>query len=132
MMLRFACEFTQFSFLINFNDGVLPPPPPPFKRWGHFNFEKLKSFGGRGFFHHMGGQVHMGNTVIMVTKGEKRGGIIQVKTIIILWQFFSRENNFYDHFQRKNSFDFYIFSFKMTYANFSLMMISWGKCKLIN
>ena len=83
MMLRFVCGFTQFSFLINFNDGVLPPPPP-FKRWGHFNFEKLKSFGGRAFFHHMRGQVHMGNTVIMVTKGEERGGTIQVKTIIIL------------------------------------------------
>ena len=72
-MLRFVCGFTQFSFLINFNDGVLPPPPP-FKRWGHFNFEKLKSYGGRAFFHHMGGQVHMWNTVIMVTKGEERRG----------------------------------------------------------
>ena len=72
-MLRFVCRFTQFSLLINFNDGVLspppPPPPPPFKRRGHFNFEKLKSFRGRAFFHHIGGQVHIGNTVIMVTKG---------------------------------------------------------------
>ena len=28
-MLRFVCRFPQFSFLIDFIDGVLPPPPPP-------------------------------------------------------------------------------------------------------
>ena len=129
-MLGCVCRFTQFSFLINFSYGVFPPPSP-FKRWGHFNFEKLKSFVGRAFFHHTGGQFHMGNTVIMVTKGGE-GGIIQVKTIIILKHLFQGKSNFYDHFQRKNSSDFYIISFKTTYANCSLMMISWGKCKLIN
>ena len=36
-------------------------PPSP-KRWGDFNFEKLKSLGERVFFHQRGGgqQVHMG------------------------------------------------------------------------
>ena len=50
-MLRLVCGFTQFSFLINFNDGILSPPTP-FKRWGHFNFEKLKSFGGSPYGEH--------------------------------------------------------------------------------
>ena len=130
-MLRFVCRFTQFSFLFNFNDGVLPPPTP-FIRWGHFNFEKLKSFGGRAFFHHMGGQVHMGNTVIMVTKGEEGGHNSGQNNYHTIAFFFKKKQLFYDHFQRKKSFDFYIISFKTTYVNFSLMMNSWGKCKLIN
>ena len=27
-------------------------PTPPFKRWEHFNFEKLKSFGGSPYWEH--------------------------------------------------------------------------------
>ena len=41
--------------------------------------------------------------------------------------FFSRKSKFYGHFQRKNSFYFYIISFKITYKNSSLMMISSGE-----
>ena len=131
-MLRFVCRFPQFPFLINF-DGVLPPPPPPtpplFKRWGHFNFEKLKSFRGRAFLSYGRTSAYGEHS----DNGNQRrgGGIIQVKTII-LWHFLSRKSNFYGHFQKKNSFDFYIISFKITYANCSLMMISWGKYKLMN
>ena len=34
--------------------------------------------------------------------------------------FFSRKSNFYGHFQRTNSFHFYIISFKRKYVNCSL------------
>ena len=74
-------------------------------------FEKLKSSGGEGgggesFFHHVveggegggRGQAHSDN-------GTQRGHIIQVKTVT---------------FKRKNSFHFYIISFKRTYLNCNL------------
>ena len=43
------------------------------------------------------------------------------------YSIFSRKSNFYWYFQRKKSVHFYITSFKMVYANCSLMMISWRK-----
>ena len=51
--------------LIDSLHGVLPT-----KRWGNFNFEKLKSLGGRVFSFIRGeGQVHIRGTVIIITKG---------------------------------------------------------------
>ena len=50
----------------------------------------------------------------------KVSALSQVKTIIILQHFFSRKSYFYEHFQRKNEFYFYIISFKRPYVNFSL------------
>ena len=129
-MLRFVCRFPQFPFLINF-DGVLPPPPPhPSLRDGGILILRSSNHSGEELFLSYGRASTYGEHS---DNGNQRrgGGIIQVKTII-LWHFLSRKSNFYGHFQKKNSFDFYIISFKITYANCSLMMISWGKYKLMN
>ena len=96
-MLRFVCGFPQFSFLINF-DGVLPPPTP-FKRWGHFNFEKLKSFREElslsyGRASPYGEHSDNGNQ-------RRGGGIIQVKTIILLHFFFQGKATFMVTFKEK-------------------------------
>ena len=69
---EFVCRFCQLSFLINFNDGVLPPQPPnphcPL-RDGGILILKSSNHSGEELFYHTGGQVHIGNTMIMVTKG---------------------------------------------------------------
>ena len=63
--------------LIDSLHGVLPT-----KRWGNFNFEKLKSLGGRVFSFIRGeGQVHIWGTVIIITKGRDNSG----QTIIIYY-----------------------------------------------
>ena len=55
--------------------------PPP-KRWLDFNFGKLKSLRGRGFFHHMGRGASPYEWDS--DNGNQKGTISQVKTIIIL------------------------------------------------
>ena len=59
----------------------------------------------------------------MVTKGD--GGHNSSQNNYHTITFFSRKSDFYDHFQRKNSFRLSIITFKRTYVNGSLMMISW-------
>ena len=52
----------------------------------------------------------------MVTKGGHNSSQNNYHIIT----FFLRKSNFYGHFQRKNSFHFYIISFKRSYVNCSL------------
>ena len=104
-MPRFVCGFPQF-FLSSILIIVSSAP----NRWGYFNFKKLKSLGKRFFLVVTEGGEHNSDQNNYHTKG-----------------FFSRKSKFYGHFQRKNSFYFYIISFKITYKNSSLMMISSGE-----
>ena len=67
--------------------------------------------GEKSFFSSYGG------TVIMVTKA---GHNSSQNNYHIITFFFLRKSNFYGHFQRKNSFHFYIISFKRSYVNCSL------------
>ena len=55
--------------LIDSLDGVLPT-----KRWGNFNFEKLKSLGGRVFLIIWGRSSPFGGLVITVTNGGQNSG----------------------------------------------------------
>ena len=66
-----------------------------------------------------------GRLLTMVTKGDGGGGHNSSQNNYHTITFFSRKSDFYDHFQRKNSFRLSIISFKRTYVNCSLMMISW-------
>ena len=59
----------------------------------------------------------------MVTKGD--GGHNSSQNNYHTITFFSRKSDFYDHFQRKNSFRLSIITFKRTYVNGSLMLTSW-------
>ena len=63
-----------------------------------------------------------GGAVVLVTKGEE-GGHNSHQNNCHTIAFFSRKSNFYAHFQRKNSFHFFLVSFKRTYVNFSLANI---------
>ena len=106
------------DFLHDTDHGVLPLS----KRWKGFNFEKLKSFGGRIFFRHIGGKsIWRGSGIGNQRWGE--GGHNSHQNNYHTITFFSRKSNFYAHFQRKNSFHFFLVSFKRTYVNFSLANI---------
>ena len=76
---------------------------------------KSSNHWGKIFFKIILGASPCRGKVIIVTKG----GIIQVKTIIIL-TFFSRKSHFYGHFWRKSSFHFNIITFERTNINCSL------------
>ena len=77
--------------------SLLSPPP---KRWGDFNFEKLKSLGRRVFSLYRGedkpiwGDSDNGNE----RGGGHNSGQNNYRTIT----FFARKSNFYRYFQRKN------------------------------
>ena len=67
-MLRFVCGFPQFSFLINFNDGVLPLPPHPL-RDGSILILKSSNHSGEELFLPYGRESPYGEQSDMVTKG---------------------------------------------------------------